>query len=68
MAGRQMPALESKKIIGQCLMAHKESKRGWSIFTSIKPLLEKEVNFRKLPDSSVKFSYGPIFNVATVII
>jgi len=59
MAGRQMPALESKKKnVGQYLMSHKESKRGSSIFNSMKPLLKIKVNFRTLPDSSVKFKHG----------
>jgi len=67
MAGRQMPALESKKKTGQYLMSYKESKLGWSTLTSIKPLLINKVNFRKLPDSSIKFKYIPMFIVATVL-
>jgi hypothetical protein len=38
-----------------------------AIKRSIIAIIAAKVNFRKLPDSSVKLKYGSLFDVATVI-
>ena len=55
MAGRQMPALESKKKRWSIFNVTQRIETGLVSLYFNKTLLKNKVDFRKMPDSSVKF-------------